>query len=52
MRVIHLSYARIMDYHDPEAWLKKIDFFVAMVKQMAKHAEVKSIHCINYTWNS
>lgn len=49
MRVIHLSYARIMDYRDPEAWLTKIDFFVALLKQMAKQVEVKSIHCINYT---
>lgn len=48
MRVIHLSYARIMDYQDPEAWLTKINFFTALVKQMAKQAEVKSIHFINY----
>ena len=49
MRIIHLSYARITDYNDPETWLKRINFFVALVEQMAILAEVKSIHCINHS---
>lgn len=48
MRIVHVSYARSMDYRDPEAWLKRIDFFVALVTEMAKRAEVRSIHCINH----
>jgi glycosyltransferase involved in cell wall biosynthesis len=49
MKIIHLSYARITDFSDPNAWLKRINFFVALVEQMAREAEVKSIHCINYS---
>jgi len=49
MTIVHLSYARITDFSDPNAWLKRINFFVALVEQMASEAEVKSIHCINYS---
>jgi glycosyltransferase involved in cell wall biosynthesis len=48
MRVIHLSYACIMAFRDPEAWLKRIDFFVVLLNRMARQIEVKSIHFINY----
>ncbi len=49
MKIIHLSYAHMTEQHDPEAWLKKINFFVKLLEQMAKHEEVKSIHCISYS---
>jgi len=49
IKVIHLSYARITDFSDPNAWLKRINFFVALVEQMARVVEVKSIHCIDYS---
>lgn len=49
MRVAHLSYAHIIDYSDPEKWLKKINFFAALVEEMAKDTDVKSVHCIRYT---
>ena len=49
MRIIHLSYAHITEHRDPAAWLNRINFFVAIVEQMAKEVEVKSIHCIDYS---
>ena len=49
MKIVHLSYARIMNYSDPEAWLKKIDFYTGIPVMMAEYADVKSVHCINYT---
>ena len=49
MRIVHLSYAHITEHRDPVAWLKRINFFVALVEQMAKEVEVKSIHCIDYS---
>jgi len=49
MRILHLSYAHMMGYNDPEKWLKRINYFAALVEQMGKDADVKSIHCINYS---
>ena len=49
MRIIHLSYAHMTEQHDPEAWLKKINFFTKLLEQMARQVEVKSIHCISYS---
>ena len=49
MRIIHLSYAHMSRQHDPEAWLKKINFFVTLLEQMARQVKVKSIHCISYS---
>lgn len=49
MRIVHLSYAHITEHRDPVAWLKRINFFVALVEQMAKEVDVKSIHCIDYS---
>jgi len=49
MRVVHVSYAHITNYSDPEAWLKKINFYEELLKAMAIEAEVKSVHCINYS---
>lgn len=49
MRILHLSYARIMGYDDPGEWLKRINFFAALVEEMAKDADVKSVHGINYS---
>lgn len=49
MRIVHLSYARVMDYNDPRDFLKRIDFFVALLEEMGREAEISSIHCINYS---
>ncbi len=49
MRIIHLSYAHMTKQYDPKAWLKKINFFVALLEQMTKKANVKSIHCISHS---
>jgi len=49
MRIVHLSYAHMTDFGDPELWLKQIDFFVALLEEQAKGTMVKSIHCINYS---
>ena len=46
MRIIHLSYARVPEYSEPEAWLQRLDFFTVFLEQTATHAEVKSIHLI------
>lgn len=49
MRIVHLSYAHITDYDDPDKWLKRINFFVALIEEMAKAVDVKSVHCIQYS---
>lgn len=49
MRIVHLSYAHMIEQLDPEAWLKKINYFVALLEQMTKKADVKSIHCISHS---
>jgi len=49
MRIVHLSYAHITDFDDPLKWLTRINFFVALVGEMAKAADVKSVHCIQYS---
>lgn len=49
MRIVHLSYARIRNYNDPEKWLSRINFFSALAEEMAKTQEVKSVHCIQYS---
>jgi glycosyltransferase involved in cell wall biosynthesis len=46
--IVHISYARVTGYSDPQAWLKRIDFFVELLVMMSEHANVKSIHCIGY----
>ena len=48
MRILHLTYKRIRNYSDPDAWLKQTNFFGALLEQMAKEAEVKNIHCIDF----
>jgi glycosyltransferase involved in cell wall biosynthesis len=48
MRILHLTYRRINNYSDPEVWLKRTNFFVALLEQMAKKATILNIHCINY----
>ncbi|HEX6893410.1 MAG TPA: glycosyltransferase family 4 protein [Chryseolinea sp.] len=47
MRIVHLSYARIKE-GDPDKWLKRINFFVSLVEEMSKAADIKSVHCIRY----
>jgi glycosyltransferase involved in cell wall biosynthesis len=36
-------------YADPESWLKRINFFATLLEQMARVADIKSVHCINYS---
>lgn len=48
MRILHLSYAHITGYNDPEKWLSRLDFFVALTEEMAKTQDVKCVHCIQY----
>jgi glycosyltransferase involved in cell wall biosynthesis len=48
MRIIYLTYAPVAKYDNPEAWLKRIDFYTAQLETMAPFAEVKSIHLIKY----
>lgn len=48
MRIIHLSYARIKEYNDPDLWLKRINFYTGLLDALAKHAHVKSFHCISF----
>lgn len=48
MRIIFLTYARVPGYDDPEAWLKRINFYTAQLEAMTPFAEIKSIHLINY----
>ena len=49
MRIVHLSYANMTEYSDPNAWLKRLDFFAVLLEQMAKEVEVRSIHRLNFT---
>ena len=49
MKIIHLSYAQVNDYHDPHLWLKKISFFVGILETMSRHTLIRSIHCISYS---
>ena len=48
MRIVHLSYAHIIEYSNPDDYLKRIDFFAVLLREMAKDLEVHSIHCINF----
>ncbi|MEO5602529.1 MAG: glycosyltransferase family 4 protein [Cyclobacteriaceae bacterium] len=48
MRILHLSYAAVSDYSDPEKWLARLYFFTVMLEKMAEYAEVLSVHCIKY----
>lgn len=48
MRIVHLSYAQVIQYSDPEEWLKKIDYYVLLLEEMGAIADVQSIHFINY----
>ena len=49
MRIVHLSYANMIDYDDPLKWLKRINFFTALAEEMAMKEDVMSIHCINHS---
>jgi len=49
MRIVHLSYARIMDQRDPTSWLAHLDFFTKDLEVMGRLAQVESIHLINYS---
>jgi glycosyltransferase involved in cell wall biosynthesis len=49
MHIIHISYERIQDKSDPEAWLRELDFYVATLERMAMVADTASIHLINYS---
>jgi glycosyltransferase involved in cell wall biosynthesis len=49
MRIVHLSYAQVNKYSNPEKWLKKINYYVFLLEEMGTMADVKSVHCINYS---
>lgn len=49
MKIVHLSYAHMREHHNPEVWLKKINFFVLLLERMAGKTDVKSIHCLSYS---
>jgi glycosyltransferase involved in cell wall biosynthesis len=48
MKIAYISYAHIADYHDPDAWLKKLDFYTRQLEAMTPFAEVVSVHNIQY----
>lgn len=48
MTIVHISYVYVGSFRDPQAWLRRINFFTTILTAMAKHASVKSIHCIGY----
>lgn len=48
MRIVHVSYAEVKDYDDPERWLKRLDFHTRQLESMTRDAEMISIHHINY----
>jgi glycosyltransferase involved in cell wall biosynthesis len=49
MKIVHLSYAQVNQYNNPEEWLKKINYYVLLLEEMGAMANVQSVHCINYT---
>jgi glycosyltransferase involved in cell wall biosynthesis len=48
MRIIHLSYAPVLWYSDPQAWLKRISFFTGIAEEMGRLHDVASIHTIAF----
>lgn len=46
LKVVHVSYAVVNQYNDPEQWLKRINFFTGFLDHLALQCEVTSIHCI------
>jgi glycosyltransferase involved in cell wall biosynthesis len=48
MRIVYISYVSITDYHDPESWLKRLDFYEKQLMSLSAYAEVVSIHHIQY----
>ncbi len=49
MTIVHLSYAQINEYHDPNAWLKKLSFYTGILEAMTKYGDIRSVHCISYS---
>jgi glycosyltransferase involved in cell wall biosynthesis len=47
MRIIHVSYAHMVNKSDPASWLQELDFFTKDLETLCRHAEVHSIHLIN-----
>jgi glycosyltransferase involved in cell wall biosynthesis len=48
MKIAYISFAHIADYHEPDAWLKKLDFYTRQLEAMTPFAQVVSIHNIQY----
>jgi glycosyltransferase involved in cell wall biosynthesis len=48
MRIVYISYVSITDYHDPESWLKRLDFYEKQLVSLSAYAEIVSIHHIQY----
>jgi glycosyltransferase involved in cell wall biosynthesis len=49
MKILHLSYAMVPDYNDPDEWFVRIGFFTGVLRALATEHEVVSVHCINYS---
>ena len=48
LTIVHLSYVYVGEYRDHDTWIRRINFFTTILSAMAKHATVKSVHCIGY----
>jgi glycosyltransferase involved in cell wall biosynthesis len=48
MKIVNLSYAYVESYNDPHAWLERIRFFTGLLERMTPHAEVVSVHNIQF----
>jgi glycosyltransferase involved in cell wall biosynthesis len=49
MTIIHFSYVRIEDHHNPDEWLKRINFYTGIPEAMSERHTIHSIHCINHS---
>ena len=48
MKIVHLAYVANNEYVDAAKWLKRIDYFTALLTAMAKYGEVINIHFIGH----
>lgn len=48
MRIVSTSYNNVLEFHDPQEWLKRISFYTGILEQLAVQNEVISIEHINY----
>jgi len=48
MRIVSTSYSKTEEFNDPQAWLKRINFYTGILDGLARNNEVFSIERINY----